>query len=288
MGDWGYDVIEAADGLEAYERLTENPPPRIAILDWNMPGMDGVSICQKIKDDKDKPFIYKILLTSRDTTNDLVYALENGAHNFQTKPISPVEIRSHVKVGRRLVESDDKLKEYAKLMEKLANIDPLTNIYNRRFFMENAEKELARSLRYDRSFSLLMMDIDYFKKINDTYGHAGGDKVLKSVTNLCSEALRDSDIIGRIGGEEFAIVLPETNEEKAFEVAERIRTSLSELIITYEGEEIQVTMSIGISSLSNHSKKLDDILKNADDALYQAKGSGRNKSIISQSCLLLD
>ncbi|ETR67950.1 MAG: hypothetical protein OMM_04856 [Candidatus Magnetoglobus multicellularis str. Araruama] len=151
--------------MTAYEYLQDNDPPRIAILDWNMPGMDGVSICKGIRNNPDKPFIYKILLTSRNSTDDLVYALDNGAHNFQSKPFKPIEIRSHIKVGHRLVEADDKMKEYAKMMEKLATVDPLTNAFNRRYFLDHAEMEFKRSLRYHRPFSILMIDLDHFKKL---------------------------------------------------------------------------------------------------------------------------
>jgi len=274
--NWGYEVIEAEDGMTAYEYLNDNDPPRIAILDWNMPGMDGVSICKEIRNNPDKPFIYKILLTSRDSTDDLVYALDNGAHNFQSKPFKPIEIRSHIKVGHRLVESDDKMKEYAQMMQQLATVDPLTNAFNRRYFMDHAEMEFKRSLRYLRPFSIVMIDLDHFKKINDTYGHAAGDEVLKSVTQLFIEALRNSDILGRIGGEEFAIILPETNEIKAMEVAERIRAGVNDLTINYNDIKIHVSVSMGVSSIKNNSESLDELLKKADKALYSAKDCGRN------------
>ena len=283
LNKWNYDVVEASDGITAYNILQNDDPPRIAILDWNMPGMDGVSICKKIRSEPNKPFIYKILLTSRSSTEDLVFALDNGAHNFQSKPFKPIEIRSHVKVGHRLVEADDKLKEYADTMKKLATVDPLTNAFNRRYFMEHAEQEFKRSLRYQRPFSLLIIDIDHFKKINDNYGHACGDEVLKAITSLFKEELRNSDIFARIGGEEFAVILPETNAVKAVEVGQRIRIKIKNYDIPYNNINIKITISIGISSINDKSKSLDELLKNADDALYDVKKCGRNNCKICEN-----
>ncbi len=276
---WGYDVVEASEGKKAWNLLNEDSPPRIAVLDWMMPGLDGVEICRKLRERKNGPFVYTILLTSKSEQEDLVYGLENGAHNFQSKPYSPIELRSHVNVGKRLVESDDKIKEYAEEMERLATTDSLTGIFNRRHFLECGEKELARSKRYGRPMSVLLIDVDHFKIINDTFGHAAGDKTLRIITRTCIDTLRENDLFGRLGGEEFAVVLPENDEPCAVDAAERLRKTMEELKVAFEDKIIRFTISIGVASSELSDKTIEVILKRADDALYKAKKCGRNRVI---------
>ncbi len=283
----GYDVVEAPDGEAAWKALNSDDPPRIAVIDWMMPKIDGVEICRRLSAKTTGPFIYTILLTSKTEREDLVYALNNGAHNFQSKPISPEEIRAHINVGKRLVESDDKLKEYAEglktyavEMERLATVDSLTGVFNRRHFLELASKELSRTYRYKRALSVILIDIDFFKKINDTYGHAAGDQTLKMMADACIDALRDSDIFGRIGGEEFAAVLPEIAAEDAFTVAERLRKTLSLIEIVSDEKIIRMTVSMGVTAIQAGDRNIEMIFKRADEALYKAKNQGRNKVVL--------
>lgn len=279
LRDWGYEVVEAADGEEAWQALNQDDPPRIAVLDWMMPGIDGVVICKRLHERQGGPFIYTILLTSRSDKQDLIFALANGAHNFQSKPTSPEELRSHVSVGRRLVEADDKLKEYAAEMERLATTDSLTGVCNRRHFLAVGEREISRASRYGRRLSLMMMDIDHFKLVNDTHGHAAGDATLRALSETCLAALRGNDIFGRFGGEEFTAILPEASSETAAEVAERLRQSIADLTVTFENRAIHVTVSIGVATLTPEDTSVEDLLKRADDALYQAKDAGRNRVV---------
>ena len=278
--DWGYEVVEAADGEEAWEALRGEDPPRIAVLDWMMPGLDGVDIAKRLHDRKGGPFVYTILLTSRTDKQDLVFALENGAHNFQSKPISPEELRSHVNVGRRLVEADDKLKEYAAEMERLATTDSLTGILNRRRFLSLGEQERERARRYGRPTSLLLLDIDHFKVVNDTHGHAAGDAALRALAEACVAVLRTSDIFGRLGGEEFVAVLPETPPPTAAEAAERLRQTIEDLVVRSEGNTIRLTVSIGVASVRPEDESIEQALRRADTALYEAKDLGRNRVVV--------
>ncbi len=164
----------------------------------------------------------------------------------------------------------------------LSSIDPLTGVLNRREFNKRAQYEIEMAWRYGRPFSLMMIDLDHFKKINDLYGHGGGDTVLKEFCNTCYRTIRAIDILARVGGEEFAILLPETNARQAYELAERIRIAVSKLSIPVNGAEASVTVSIGIVEWSSaHQKEIEKVLADADSALYQAKSSGRNRSIIS-------
>ena len=171
-----------------------------------------------------------------------------------------------------------------RVLDDLANYDALTKIYNRRKLIEEAERELHKAQRYNRYISFLMFDIDHFKIINDNYGHLAGDEVLRQLGRTCSTRIRCTDILGRYGGEEFLIVLSETNKENALQVAENIRKAVADMKIVYEGETIQITVSIGIESalINNEDYIIDKLISNADRALYQAKKNGRNQTVINE------
>jgi diguanylate cyclase (GGDEF)-like protein len=281
--DWGHTAVEASDGDKAWEVLNQEDGPRIAILDWIMPEINGVQICARLNDRKNLPFIYTILMTSKNSEQDLIFALENGAHNFQTKPISPGELHSYINVGIRLVQADDKLKEYAEKMEHLARIDHLTNVNNRRYFFEESNNAIKLCSRHNRDLSVLMLDIDHFKHVNDQYGHAAGDQVLKNVAKTCKINLRSTDIIGRIGGEEFAITLPETNLDDAQIIAEKMRKFIEEMVSKVDENCICVTASFGATVMNSKDNQIDDLLHRSDEALYEAKENGRNR--VSSLCV---
>ena len=166
-------------------------------------------------------------------------------------------------------------------LERLATTDPLTGVFNRRYFMDFATQELLRSQRYSHLFSVIQMDIDHFKKINDAHGHAVGDEVLKAFTGTCQEILRECDVLGRVGGEEFSIVLPETEKAGALVVAERIRQTIADLKVYADERTVHFTVSIGIASLRPNDAGLDAVLRRADEALYLAKNGGRNKVVVA-------
>lgn len=164
-------------------------------------------------------------------------------------------------------------------LERLATTDPLTGVYNRRYFMDFATKEFLRSQRYSHVFSAIQMDIDHFKKINDTHGHAVGDEVIKAFTVMCQEVLRESDVLGRVGGEEFSIILPETEKAGALIVAERIRRAIADLKVYADDHVVRFTVSIGLTSLRQDDAGIEAVLRRADEALYLAKNGGRNKVV---------
>jgi len=269
---WGYEVVLASSGQEALEILKGEDPPRLLIVDWEMPGMSGVELCAALSErdeESDQPFIYRILLTAKDDDEDLARALSYGAHDYQVKPVKEAQMISRINVGIRFVEMHDKLR-------MLAMTDGLTGVLNRRAFYFNLSKEIARCRRYGGIFCLLMLDIDHFKDINDTYGHDAGDAVLKALTEEIIRILRASDYLGRFGGEEFTIVLSETNLEGALVVAERIRKALAALTVKINGSEIHFTVSIGVTEFWPEDNE-DSIVGRADKALYAAKNGGRNK-----------
>ncbi|MCP4687496.1 MAG: diguanylate cyclase [Desulfobacterales bacterium] len=274
---WGYEVAPARDGLEAWEALSEENPPRLAVLDWMMPRMEGIDICRRLQQNDDFPFIYTILLTIRKEKDDIVEALDSGAYDFLSKPVHAAELRARIAVGVRLVAAEDKLREYAEKMERIAVTDALTGAFNRRYFFKQAENEIRRAKRYDRTLSFLLLDIDHFKKVNDTHGHFAGDEALKALTESCKSSIRDCDIFARHGGEEFSMILPETDEDGAFILAERLRKVIEKMTISHEGSRFNFTVSIGVASFKSGDKTVEAVMTRADDALYEAKRKGRNR-----------
>ncbi|MCP4110253.1 MAG: diguanylate cyclase [Desulfobacteraceae bacterium] len=279
---WGYEIAEAKDGAEAWDILCAEKPPRIAILDWMMPEMEGTEICHCLQKSEKHPFIYTILLTVKRDRDDIVEGLDSGAHDFLSKPVHASELRSRIGVGVRLVQAEDRLRDYAEKMEQFATTDYLTKAYNRRYFFDQAEKELDRARRYKSQFSLLLMDIDHFKKINDTWGHLAGDEVLKRLSKYCKDILRDTDLFARFGGEEFTVLLPETDKDGAFKLAERMRQFIENISVDFAAWSFGFTVSIGVASMKGPAESLEAILKRADDAMYQAKTKGRNQTVKSQ------
>ncbi len=185
-------------------------------------------------------------------------------------------------MGARLVEAKDEVNEYAKKMERLAITDPLTGVYNRRYFMEMAVKELDRCKRYGGHFSLLSLDIDHFKRINDTYSHLAGDAALQTFTRKIESDLRKNDMLARLGGEEFSVLLPETGRKDAFDLAERLRRAVAEISIEFEGQTFGFTVSIGGAEALETDETIDNVIMRADNALYNAKENGRNRTLLFQ------
>lgn len=285
---WGYEVIEASDGNKAMEILNSPNPPRIAVLDWVMPGRDGIEICRELILRPNAPLIYTILVTGESGREDLVYALDNGAHDFLTKPVNMPELRSRLAVGRRLIEADCKVKEYAQRMaalaEKLSSLamtDPLTNAYNRRSFLEQADKEHYRAKRHGSMIGALVIDIDRFKDVNDTFGHAAGDEVLKTVASASGRLLRETDVFGRLGGDEFAAILPEADTQHTLMIAERLLREFEKTRIEWNEQRIPFTVSIGAASIFPDDGSVESLLNRADMALLQAKREGRNRVCVT-------
>ncbi len=281
LAAWGYDVITALDGNEAWHILQQHDAPRLAIIDWQMPGMDGPEICRKLKAELPNHFCYTIMLTSKSSSTDLIEALQAGAEEFISKPFNPEELRVRIRAGARIVELQQQLLERA-------SHDHLTGVFNRWMLMEMAQREFDRCIRDEIPVSLLLLDIDHFKDINDSYGHPTGDAVLTVIANRIKDAIRTIDVLGRYGGEEFMLMLPQCAVKTAKSVAERIRNSLSINPIVTSGHTLTVTASVGVSSISGRHPKgqindLPTLIKRADEALYRAKRGGRNRVEVEES-----
>jgi diguanylate cyclase (GGDEF)-like protein len=243
-----------------------------------MPGMEGVQICQRIRERKDRPYIYVLLLTARSQKQDLLKGLELGADDYLTKPFDAQELRARLRVGGRILSlQDDLLTAQAELHFRATN-DALTGIANRRAILEALGKELARQVRDDRPFGIVLADIDHFKSVNDTYGHLAGDDVLRTVAQRLRDSTRPYDSVGRYGGEEFLIVAPFADIPGTMALAERIRGHIESQPVFAHGGPIRVTASQGVA-VSQHPPCVDAkmLLQLADDALYRAKENGRNR-----------
>ncbi len=279
---WGYDVVVADNGYSALQILQSEDPPRLAMLDWMMPGMEGVEVCRKVRQKMVEPYTYMVLLTSQQRDEDLVIGMEAGADDYITKPFKHNELRLRLRAGRRIIELQNELIEARDTFRTKASHDSLTGLWNHEEILRILAQELSRAEREEKSAGVIMADIDFFKKINDTYGHLAGDVVLRSAAGKMRSLMRTYDCIGRYGGEEFLVVLPECNLECAAAFAERLRLCVSsDSIDTPEGM-IPVTISLGVAASSKDKKKdVNSLIKTADEALYRAKESGRNRVAVA-------
>jgi diguanylate cyclase (GGDEF)-like protein len=262
------DVELAVSGEEGLAFARENPPD-IILLDIALPEMDGYEVCKQLKQAPETSRIPVIFITGKDSSDDEERGLELGAVDFIVKPLYPSIVRFRVTNVLRLRQINREL-------EHLAATDPLTGANNRRQFMQVTQNELLRSRRYEHPLTILMIDIDHFKSINDEYGHGTGDEALKMAVGIFQHALRAEDTLGRIGGEEFAAVLPETDIRNAVVLAERLREAISKEELDTPDGKLSFTVSIGASEINADDEDVQEILKRADELLYKAKESGRN------------
>ena len=280
---WAYDVTVVANGIEAFRLLDTADAPRLAVLDWMMPGMEGIEICRRIRERKNRPYIYVLLLTARSQKQDLLQGLELGADDYLTKPFDAQELRARLRVGGRILTlQDDLLAAQAELQFRATN-DALTDIPNRSAILEALDREMARQVRDDRPFGIVLADIDHFKNVNDTYGHLSGDDILRTVAQRLRDSTRPYDSVGRYGGEEFLIVAPLTDAPGTMALAERIRRNIDSQPVFARAGPIRVTASLGVAvSSSPPCADAKMLLQLADDALYRAKAKGRNRSELAE------
>jgi len=285
--DWGYKVTAAKDGEEAWKIIEKTWHTRddrqkinMAILDWEMPKMDGVELCRKIRyvsGEKNSNYIYIVLLTGKDDKEDIIKGLSAGADEFITKPFNPLELKVRLKNGERIIElQDSRLKE--------ATIDSLTKHWNRRKILDFFKEEIERGSRRKHPTGVILVDIDNFKNINDTYGHLIGDHVLIEVVTRLNKSIRRYDKIGRYGGDEFLAVITHCNNADIAHIAERFRCAVSEKKIETKKGSLEITISIGGISTENFPGESEENLISASDkALYLAKQKGRNRVEIASS-----
>lgn len=266
----GYRVITAANGVEAMEKL-EKENVQIALSDIMMPKMDGFELIKRIRSNPALKSIYLILITARIQEGDRVRGLDLGADDYITKPFSFSELLARIRVGSRVVQ-------YQQHLEYQTQVDSLTSLFNRRAFEKKIQEEFERSKRYHNSLSLLILDIDNFKIINDTYGHHGGDAALVKISETLREKTRQSDFAARYGGEEFVLILPETDQDSASQVASKIHESIRTCAFGTTARPFTLTVSIGVGSTSaGFYADWRELLNDADRALYLAKNTGKDR-----------
>ena len=274
-----FQPVEAVNGEQAWEFLSSDARIELVITDLSMPELDGFGLIKRIRESVVSRInnIPVIVVTGAEDTDAREKAFKAGANDFLTKNSDRVELLARLRAHQKLAATIRQLEESQRVLREQANTDPLTNLANRRFFTHIANKELALMRRQKEHFAVLMMDIDHFKSINDTYGHQAGDYVLTQVAQTLYDCIREEDMLARIGGEEFVVSSPYLSRLAAIVLAERLRKSIEARVITFEGNQIPVTMSLGIAVRPQDGEELDELIAAADERLYIAKQNGRNR-----------
>jgi diguanylate cyclase (GGDEF)-like protein len=272
-----YEILFAKSGREALNIFAKHRPS-IVITDWMMPDFSGIELCENIRKHFKDSYTYIIILTGMSEKAEVVKGLTAGADDYLTKPFDREELLARVAVGLRVVELHRQIEAKNRLLEQLALTDPLTNLPNRRALEDWATGQLSGAARYGFAFWIVVADLDFFKNINDTYGHEAGDVVLKRVAEVLKSNSRKSDICGRIGGEEFLFSLSHITEENVKLVVDRIRKDLETTKFSFDGKVLTVTASFGVAGFDGkHAPDLNQLISRADAALYSAKRLGRNR-----------
>jgi len=277
LGKWGYQVEAAGDGEEAWRLLQSADPPRLAILDWMMPGLDGTEICRRVRSEGREPYTYLIMLTALTGEENVCEGMEAGADDYLTKPFRVNELRVRLRAGRRIVDLQDELIAARDALGIKASHDPLTGLWNHEEILCSLQRELARARRSGEPLGVIMADLDHFKQVNDGFGHQAGDAVLHAVAARMLEHLRPYDAAGRYGGEEFLLVLPGCDLRNAEALAERLRLSICGSPVETSEGVIPVTLSLGVAALAGEEPDAAALIRAADRALYRAKEKGRNR-----------
>ena len=267
----GYEVVLARDGLEAWDVLQRNDAPTLAILDWIMPGLDGVEVCRKVRESGKAPYIYIVMLTIRGEKQEIVAGMDAGADDYLSKPFDHDELRVRLRAGERILALQEELRVKA-------THDDLTGVFNRGTILGILQRELDQVARSGMPVAIVLADLDDFKQVNDTHGHVMGDAVLRDAAKRLGIPMRPYDALGRYGGEEFLIVLPGCSMTGALQAAERIRAFVAGRPVDTPSGAVSITVSLGVAAVDKgQSPNLDALILAADQALYRAKRAGRNR-----------
>jgi two-component system, cell cycle response regulator len=270
--DHGYEVLTAFNGPQALE-VARSAGPDVILLDVMMPGMNGVEVCRELKNDANLRSIPVIMVSAREMDEDVIRGLDAGAHDYVTKPFNARIVMARVRSAARAKEAHDLIADMNQRLAELATTDGLTGVKNHRHFREALDTAVALATRKGVPLSVIMLDVDHFKSINDTHGHAVGDDVLCSIAQTLQSHVRQYDVVARYGGEEFAILLPMTESTASRAVAERLR----ETVAQYPWRVCHVTISLGVATMQNPGSQVVKLVEEADVALYQSKRNGRNR-----------
>ncbi|MBD3277945.1 MAG: diguanylate cyclase [Candidatus Aegiribacteria sp.] len=280
VSDMDYDPITVDNGRDALDCIRHNDCS-VVLLDWMMPGMDGIEVCREIRrmETENEHVCYIIINSAREGSDDISWALKAGANDYISKKTDSLELKARIGVGVRTAQLEKKLIDLNNRLKFLVRTDSLTGLLNHAAILKELSMELDRGKRDNSSTSVLMIDLDRFKAVNDTYGHQTGDRVLMNFANLLLQSCRSFDRIGRYGGEEFLIVLPRTNAEESVSIGNRIRSNTVDLPVDEKNENLRITCSIGCCTATMSEKHSSSIVAAADSALFRAKKAGRNTVI---------
>lgn len=279
---WGYEVTLARDGESALEALKADPELRLLVVDWVMPKKDGIEVCKAIRSGPQEPYVYVVLLTAKDDKSDIIAGLDAGADDYLVKPCNPLELKVRLRAGRRVIELQEQLVKARESLRFEAMHDSLTGLLNRGAVLEQLNKEVVRASRRGAPVSVLMGDLDHFKNINDTHGHAAGDAVLREAARRLKAGMRAYDSIGRIGGEEFIAVLPECDAKTGLSVATRLCRSIAATPTSTVAGPVSASISIGVAATDQFGcARGDELVRAADAALYRAKHAGRARALLA-------
>lgn len=280
----GYEVTAVSNGARALAALGSDDPPRLALLDWIMPEKDGIEVCREIRGRHGKAYTYLILLSSKESKQEIVQGLEAGADDYLTKPYDEEELKARLRAGERILELEDHLVEARETMRFQATHDPLTSLWNRGVIEELLGREIHRSHREKSCTVVMLCDVDHFKQVNDQFGHNTGDDVLRELARRLQHSVRSYDMVGRFGGEEFLVILNKCEPESAPTRAENLRAMIALKPFQTRTKSLAITISIGLGlSIDFEDQSVDELLASVDAALYSAKSAGRNCVRIAQA-----
>jgi two-component system, cell cycle response regulator len=285
LQSWNYRVRACENGLDAWRVLQQEHAPQLAILDWMMPGMDGIEICRRIRGLQQDSYRYVLLLSAKDDKHDVVQGLEAGADDYLTKPFDVDELHARVRAGKRILELQNELIQARESLRFEALHDHLTGVWNRGAVLNLLQREVQRRQRSGEALGVVMADVDHFKNINDSYGHLVGDAVLAEVARRLTASVRGYDSVGRYGGEEFLVIVPGCDPKGLIVSAERLRRVIADCPIDSSSGPIPVTLSVGLVSVdADNTEPVEHIalVQAADSALYRAKAGGRNRVEIAE------
>ena len=281
----GYDVCTAENGRDAANLLCAPDGPRLALIDWMMPELDGPGVCHEVRNRNDGCYVYILLLTAKQSSDGVVVGLQAGADDYLIKPCHPAELEARLRTGQRILHLEDKLVDAREEMRHKATHDGLTTLWNRTAILALLKSELSRSVRDRSPLSLLLVDIDHFKQVNDQFGHQVGDEVLQEVSTRLLDSVRTHDAVGRYGGEEFLVLLNGCDRENLKMRAEQVRRRIADSPVATGAGPVAVSMSAGGITIEHWDRTVtpEMFLKRADDALYRAKAEGRDRVVYAEA-----
>ncbi len=279
LRSWGFGVTLAESGSEAWRILEEPNAPKLVLLDWVLPDLDGIELCQRIRQaGGSSPYTYIILLTSKEGRQNMLQAMQAGADDYLVKPFDELELKARLLVGKRILDLQEELVSARESMRHAATHDSLTEVMNRGEILAMLERELERSRRERRNLAIILGDIDHFKSVNDNLGHLFGDEALREISRRLRTQLRIYDGVGRYGGEEFLLILPNCDLPNGLQRANALREFIASSPVAYSGDAKLITMSMGVAVSAGVGKsEVEALLSQADAGLYRAKENGRNR-----------